>query len=78
MYHKVEPDQFKITPTSITHVPTNARCSISRNRSDATVELGALVRPAPDRERFNPGEVLAMMDRLWAQHLTSRKLRQRM
>ncbi len=77
MTAKVEPQQFRITATGITHIPTGAKCRVSRRWPDASVQLGTLACPASGEDGYRAGEVLEMMDRLWADHITRRKSRKR-
>jgi hypothetical protein len=63
-------DQFVVAPEGITHVPTGASfTSHPGSPLSGNLRLAQLGNRLPNGDDHRPGEVRAMMQRLWAEYV---------
>ena len=68
----VRRDQFKISPSGITHTPTGAAYAPHPGAPHSgNMNLGQLGNVLANGEDYRPDEVQAMMEQLWADYVAA-------
>ena len=68
----VRRDQFKISPSGITHTPTGAAYAPHLGAPHSgNMNLGPAWKRTRDGEDYRPHEVQAMMEQLWADYVAA-------